>query len=139
MAGRTILIVDDDAALVEVLRRRLEANGYQVVAAADGAEGLERAKAAAPDLIISDVIMPTMNGYAFVKALRAIPSLARTPVIILTGKEKMQDLFYFEGVELLDYIVKPFEAPEMVQKVAQLLARVQRHLGEGPGDGLRGA
>ncbi len=134
MAARKkkILIVDDEASVVSILRRRLEAEGYDVLSAPDGTQGLEQARTERPDLIISDVSMPRMDGYTFVKTLRATPELSRIPVIVLTGKEGVKDLFFFEGVAECDYLVKPFEAPEIIEKITTLLARVERHLGHEP-------
>jgi CheY-like chemotaxis protein len=128
-AKKRILLVDDEADVLEVLKRRLETHHYEVVTAKDGLEALEQALQERFDLIISDIMMPVMDGYTFIKKLRATPALARTPVIILTAKEKMQDLFLFEGVKECDYLTKPFEAEALLQKIAQLLQRVESYLG----------
>ena len=128
MAKRKILVVEDEPAITKVVRKRLELGGYDVVTAADGAEGIAKTLRERPDLIISDIMMPTMDGYTFIKQLRAEPSVAHTPVIVLTAKPKMQDLFFFQGVQTVDYIVKPFDADDVLQKIAQLLARVESHL-----------
>ena len=128
MAGKKILLVDDEPSVIKVVKRRLETQGYTVVVAADGVEGLEKAMAETPDLIISDVMMPDLDGYSMIKALRAKPQFAKTPVIVLTAKDKLQDLFHFEGVADMDYIVKPFETEVLLEKIAQLMKRVQSHL-----------
>ena len=132
MAKKKILIVDDEPSVLKVLKRRLESKDYDVLTAEDGLEGLEKALADKPDLVISDIMMPTMDGYTFIKKLKAKPALSRIPVIILTAKEKMQDLFLFEGIKECDYIVKPFETEDLLNKIAQLLQRVEEHLGSGP-------
>ena len=132
MEKKKILLVEDEPSIVKVVKRRLELQGYEVFTAPDGAEGLEAARRERPDLIISDIMMPKMDGYTMIKALRADPATARLPIIILTAKPKMQDLFFFEGVRDMDYIVKPFQTDEMLQKVEQLLARVHTYLESGP-------
>ena len=121
MAKKWILLVEDDPALVTVITRRLQASQYDVIAASDGVEGLQKALSEKPDLIISDIMMPKMDGYTFIKKLRAEPSVAHIPVIILTARDKMKDLFFFEGVGLCDYIVKPFDAKVLLERVTALL------------------
>ena len=123
MAKKRILVVEDESALVTVVTRRLEANQYEVISASDGVEGLQKALSEKPDLIISDIMMPKMDGYTFIKQLRAEPSVAQIPVIILTAKDKMKDLFFFEGVGECDYLVKPFDADVLLARVAELLKR----------------
>ena len=133
MARKKILLVDDEVALLKTIRRRLELNNYEVVEALDGVEGLAKALSEKPDLIISDIMMPKMDGYTFIRKLRQDPSVAGTPVIILTAKPRMKDLFVFEGVKECDYIVKPFRSEELLKKIEQLLLqRIQTHFG--PGD-----
>jgi DNA-binding response OmpR family regulator len=132
MTKRKILVVDDEEDIIMTLTRRLEANNYEVITARDGAEGLEKTLNEKPDLIISDIMMPQMDGYTFIKKLRAERFAAHIPVIILTAKEKMQDLFLFQGVKDCDYLVKPFEAANLLQKIEQLLERVRTYVGLGP-------
>ena len=129
MANKKILVVDDEPSVLKILTRRLEINQYEVLTATDGLEGLDRAMTEQPDLIISDIMMPNMDGYTFVRKVRAHPQLSRVPVIILTAKDKMQDLFVFQGVKDCDYIVKPFESDELLNKIKELLARVETYLG----------
>ena len=129
MSRKKILLVDDEPSVLKTVTRRLQMNQYDVITASDGLEGLDRAMVDKPDLIISDVMMPNMDGYTFVNKLRSKPNLAHIPVIILTAKDKMQDLFLFQGIKHYDYIVKPFESDELLQKITQLLARVETYLG----------
>ena len=116
MSKKKILVIDDELELVDMLKIRLEANNYEVVAAVDGEEGMEKAKSEKPDLIILDIMMPKKDGYTFIKEMRTEQGIKSTPVIILTAKEKMKDLFAIEGVK--DYIVKPFESAELLEKIA---------------------
>jgi CheY-like chemotaxis protein len=85
MPMKTILVVDDESAIIEVLRGLLEDEGYRVVSAANGYEGLERVAQARPDLIISDVMMPRMGGVAFMHALRQDSSYATIPVVLASA------------------------------------------------------
>ena len=135
MAKKKILVVDDEPSVLKVLKRRLESKNYEVITAEDGLEGLEKALEQRPDLVISDIMMPTMDGYTFIKKLKAKPGLSDVPILILTAKEKMQDLFLFEGIKACDYIVKPFETEELLNKITQLLQRVDEHLGSGTSGG----
>ena len=131
MAKKKILLVDDEPSVLKILTRRLEINHYDVITATDGLEGLDRAMTDKPDLIISDIMMPNMDGYTFVRKVRADPQLSRVPVIILTAKDRMQELFIFQGVKDCDYIVKPFESEDLLKKIKDLLARVETYLGPG--------
>lgn len=99
-----------------------------MVTATDGLDGLERALAIRPDLIITDIMMPGMDGFTFLRKLREKSQLSGIPVIVLTAKDKMEDLFLLEGIKTCDYIVKPFESDLLLSKIAQLLERVQKHL-----------
>jgi CheY-like chemotaxis protein len=83
--GKTILLVDDEAAFVELLTLRLEANHYRVITARSGAEALAKAKAEAPDLILLDVMMPGMDGGEVAQAIRQRRNLAAIPIIFLTA------------------------------------------------------
>jgi len=116
---KKILLTDDDKDLIEVVGLRFEKDGYTVVRAYNGEECLEKAKAELPDLIIMDVSMPKMDGYSAVKALKADAAVRHIPVIILTGKDQMEDIFKMEGVK--EYLVKPFEFDVMAQKVKDIL------------------
>ena len=82
---KTILLVDDDFSIVEVLSHLLEEEGYAVITAANGREALDRASERAPDLVITDQTMPVMSGTDLFRALRKLPSLRRVPVILITS------------------------------------------------------
>lgn len=129
MPKKKILVVDDEVSLVSVLAQRLRLQNYDVVTALDGVQALDKALNEQPDLIISDVMMPNMDGYTFVRQLRAAPSLSHIPVIILTGQAKTEDLFLFQGVKGCDFVVKAGRSDELFEKISQVLERVQQHLG----------
>jgi DNA-binding response OmpR family regulator len=117
-----ILIVEDEPAMVAGLRDNFEYEGYEVISAADGAEGLERALADNPDLVVLDVMMPRMSGLDVCKQLKASkPSL---PIIMLTARG--QEIDKVVGLELGadDYVTKPFSIRELMARVKAVLRRV---------------
>ena len=116
---KKILIADDDQGIRETTKTRLEANGYEVIVASDGQEALDLLSKEGADLIILDILMPGMDGYTFVKGVRGDAALKDIPIIILSGKDRMKDLFEMEGIK--DYIVKPFKAPELLATIAKHL------------------
>ena len=109
--SKKILVVDDDPTLVKVVQPFLESHGFQVRIAVDGLEGIEMVKKESPDLIVLDVHMPRMNGYTFVFELKKITNAQTIPIIVLTAKEGMAEIFKVEGVK--EYITKPFK-PEVL-------------------------
>ncbi len=119
MDKKKILIVDDEAEMLQVLKVRIEADNYIVLTASNGEEGLEKTKNEKPDLILLDILMPKKDGYTFVKEIKADDNLRNIPIIMLTGKAEMKDLFAIEGIK--DYILKPFDDVELMKKIKQLL------------------
>jgi DNA-binding response OmpR family regulator len=120
-----ILIVEDEPAMVAGLRDNFEYEGYDVISAADGAEGLERALADNPDLVVLDVMMPRMSGLDVCKQLKTQrPSL---PIIMLTARG--QEIDKVVGLELGadDYVTKPFSIRELMARVKAVLRRVAVH------------
>src|SRR5438445_5579670 len=121
MAGRTVLVVDDDPVIVKLLQVNFEMEGYQVLTAADGQEGLERAQHDRPDVIILDVMMPKLDGLEVAKALKLDAKTQDIPVILLSAKAQVSDIQ--AGQELADdYITKPFDPLELLDRVATLVA-----------------
>ena len=122
MAER-ILIVEDDVELRQLFARVLEKNGYQVETAEDGAEALRILGRGYVDLIISDIMMPVMDGNALVRALRE--DGVKTPVLMITAKSTLDDMRegFLSGTD--DYMVKPVNVNEMVLRVGALLRRAR--------------
>ena len=118
-----ILIVEDDVELRQLFARVLEKNGYQVVTAEDGAEALRILGLGYVDLIISDIMMPVMDGNALVRALR--DDGVKTPVLMITAKSTLDDMRegFLSGTD--DYMVKPVNVNEMVLRVGALLRRAR--------------
>jgi len=121
--AQTILVVDDEAKLRDMIRVYLEQEGYHVVEAGHGREALYVARVEKPDLIILDLMMPEMGGYEF---MRAFGKEAETPVIMLTAKIEDQDKIL--GLELGadDYVTKPFNVRELIARVRAVLRRAQK-------------
>jgi two-component system, sensor histidine kinase and response regulator len=121
----TILVVDDDAALREVVRLTLEADGYAVLEAGDGAAGVQLACAHSPDLILCDVRMEGMDGYRMLAALRQHSLTASIPFILMTGQADSRGMR--QGMELGadDYLAKPFGAGDLTAAVAARLRKQQ--------------
>ena len=123
-----VLLADDNADMREYLQRLLRAS-YQVTAVADGLTALDEVRASAPDLVISDVMMPGLDGLALVAALRADPRTADVPVLLLSARAGQEAAI--EGLEAGadDYLVKPFSAAELLARVRANveLARVRNH------------
>ena len=120
-SGR-ILAVDDQAANLRVVGILLGRNGYEVVPAANGAEALAAAQAHTPDLILLDMMMPGMDGFELLAALRALPALRGVPAVFLTAAHDRDLLLRAFDAGAVDYVTKPF-MPE------ELLARVGAHVG----------
>ena len=118
----TILIIDDDPNIRETLGIHLRNAGYQVRTAKDGIEGGHAVLECRPDLIITDAQMPHMDGFELVAALRADPSLAGIPVIMLTSETEFEDRGKRLGVE--DYVTKPVRADRLLALVERYAKRV---------------
>lgn len=118
-----ILIVDDDRMIRKILEVALTKEGYQVITAADGAEGLQQARTQRPDLVVTDKMMPNMNGFEFTRRLRRDPDFVHLPILVLTSQSELEDkLGAFEaGAD--DYLPKPFETAELNVRLAALLRR----------------
>ncbi len=123
-----ILIVDDDPDLVEAVTMILESKDYNVIPAYGGIEGLEKAKAEEPDLIVLDVMMPDKDGYAVCKELKADPKYGKIPILLLTAVvSKIPTTSYTQQMgletEADDYIDKPVEPAELVRRIEVLLGK----------------
>jgi CheY-like chemotaxis protein len=123
MSTERILIVDDDPWILRMVSTLLEKKGYAIVTASDGEEGLIRADQVRPDLIISDVMMPKMDGWAMVKALRSRPELAIVPVIFLTALGGEEDRIKGFRLGADDYLPKPFRFEELDLRVLNALKK----------------
>jgi phosphate regulon transcriptional regulator PhoB len=120
---QAILVVDDEPDVVDLVRSNLEAAGFKVFAASDGAAAIERARSDAPALIVLDLMLPELSGSEVCKLLKRDPSTAAIPIIMLTAKAEEIDRVV--GLELGadDYVTKPFSPRELVLRVKSVLRR----------------
>jgi two-component system cell cycle response regulator DivK len=118
-----ILLVEDNEMNRDMLSRRLERKGYQVVLALDGQEGLEKARSAAPDLILMDMSLPILDGWDATRQLKANPALRQIPVIALTAHAMASDEQKCREAGCDDYETKPIELPRLLQKIDALLSQ----------------
>jgi signal transduction histidine kinase len=118
-----ILVVEDDAALLDGLRDILEYSGYEVLTARNGYEGLAALEQRLPDLIVSDINMPRMDGYQFYSQVRAHPDWISLPFIFLTAKGEKADIRRGKMLGADDYITKPFEEADLIVAVQAKLNR----------------
>ena len=122
-----ILIVDDDEGIVSFLEVILEEKNYQVITACNGQEGFKKAKETLPELAIVDIMMPIMNGYELCEKLRNDPDTKHIPIIIITGKEMVDD----EVDRILErkadwYMPKPLDIKYLLEKIESLIIKKQR-------------
>jgi len=119
--NNTVLIIDDEPVNIQVVSDFLEAQGIEIMMAKNGTDGLSRAKKGKPDLILLDIRMPEMDGYEICHKLKAEESTKDIPIIFMTGLAEIGDKLKAFAVGGIDYVIKPFQQPE-------LLARVSVHL-----------
>lgn len=123
---KKILVVDDDRTLQTILTRFLAKNGYMVKVASSGLEGLTLFSEDPPDLVVSDVMMPKMNGLEFCKRLRSSRSGQLVPFIFLSAKGEVEDRIQGHSMGADDYLTKPFEPRELMAKIEVQLERSRR-------------
>ena len=133
---KKVLVVDDDPSIHRLVSAIIQVIGdVEVESSYDGADALERARREPPDLIVSDVNMPGMDGLALTKAIRETPELGATPVLLLTARAESQDKYdgFLQGAD--DYLVKPFDATELQFRIKALLRRSPRGAAPAPAEG----
>lgn len=116
---KKVFIVDDDAGIVLLLQKRLEAAGYEVITAGDGKEGLKKMKVSIPDIALLDVMMPGLDGYSLLGEIRSEDALRGMPLLILTAREDLGGLFKTEGVA--GFFSKPVNIDEVMAKVREIV------------------
>ena len=124
--SKRLLVVDDEPNLLRAVAACLRGEGFDVVTARSGAEALIRVAETVPDLVVSDIRMPGMDGYQLARQLRASSRTALTPVVFLTAKDETADRIegFRTGVDA--YLTKPFEPDELVAVIRSILSRVER-------------
>ena len=118
-----ILLVEDDAPLLEVLQSILEAEGYEVFPAVNGKQALELFLSSKPNLIVSDIMMPEMNGYELLESVREMSEGITVPFLFLSARTERMDVDKARSLGIDDYLFKPFDAPELINAVRARLDR----------------
>ncbi|MCG7975881.1 MAG: response regulator [Candidatus Thiodiazotropha taylori] len=116
-----ILVVDDSPTEVVVFKKILTKQGYQILVASDGQEGVEMAKKELPDLILMDVVMPVLNGFQATRQLKNDDSTANIPVIMVTTKDQQTDINWGMRQGATEYMVKPVSPAELLHKIKALI------------------
>ena len=119
----SVLIVEDDKNISDLLQMYLEKEGYTVTTAADGGQGLAKFRTIQPDLVLLDLMMPVMDGWSVCKAIR---SESQTPIIMLTAKGETDDKVTGLKAGADDYVTKPFEMKELLARIEAVLRRTDR-------------
>ena len=117
----TVLVADDEQAIVRLTQMSLERNGYAVISAATGREAVERAREARPDIVLMDVMMPEMDGFEALRQLKADPVTASIPVVMMSAQS--QDAAIIHGMEAgaIHYLPKPVKPAELLQVLRETL------------------
>jgi len=129
-----VLVIDDEAPIRLLCRVNLEAEGMEVLEAADGPSGLAEAREHAPDVVLLDVMMPGLDGWRVAEQLLEDESTAGIPIIFLTARAEFRDRARGLDIGGVDYVTKPFNPLDLAPLVCELLARIER----GERDELRG-
>jgi len=119
--GPRVLVVDDDAVIVRLLEVNFRLDGFQVEVATRGEEAIEKAADLAPDVIVMDVMMPGLDGWAVTERLRADPATASTPVVLLSARVRDDDRSRGYALGIVDYVTKPFDPIDLVEVVRRHL------------------
>ena len=126
MAPVTVLVIDDDPVILQLLQVNFEMEGFKVLTATDGGEGLEMARTKRPDVVISDVMMPKVDGLELATALKGDPATAGLPVILLSARAQATDVQKGLEAGVEEYVTKPFDPLELVDLVNSVLDRAKR-------------
>ena len=119
--GTRVLIVDDSTTIVAVLRKMLQQNGFQTLEAYTAEDALEMTRDLTPDLIFLDIVLPGMDGFAALRALRREPATKQVPIIMISGNLQATEQFYVQRIGADDFMKKPFSRPEVFARIDRLL------------------
>src|SRR5512135_832618 len=121
MAGEKILNIDDSPTVQRLIEMILSSQGYQVVLASDGEEGIAKAKSEKPALILVDFVMPKMNGFQVCKTLKEDPEFRDTPIILVTSKGDKVGSKFVDTLGITEYFTKPFQPEELLAKIREVI------------------
>lgn len=134
MSKQKILIIEDEITLLDVISKKLEMEGYEVLLARDGREGLKKAKEVAPDLILLDILMPVMDGFGVLEGLNKDKELSKVPVIIISNSGQPVEIERAMSLGVKDYLIKAeFDPEEVLMKAKNVLNRSIKENGGGKG------
>src|SRR5918997_263265 len=126
VAKLTVLVIDDDPVILELLRVNFEIEGFEVICATDGEEGLQRAHEHNPDVVISDIMMPRRDGLQLLSDLKKDPQTEDLPVILLSAKAQKAEVQQGLDLGADDYITKPFDPLELIDRLNAVMSRPRR-------------
>jgi twitching motility two-component system response regulator PilH len=121
-----VLVVDDSAMVLEMVSAHLKQNGIEVLEAHDGSEAVEQLKTVTPDLVVTDVVMPKMNGYELCRWIKNNASTKDVPVIMCTTKSEEFDKYWGMKQGADAYLTKPYHPPELIKTIKQLLSQINK-------------
>jgi DNA-binding response OmpR family regulator len=121
-----VLVVDDDPVILELLRINFEIEGFEVLLATDGEEGLAKARDETPDVVLCDIMMPRLDGIELVTRLRDDPRTAHLPVVLLSAKAQKVEVDRGLAAGAEDYVTKPFDPLELLDRVNAVLVKSRR-------------
>ena len=121
-----VLVVDDDPVILELLRINFEIEGFEVLLATDGEEGLAKTRDETPDVVLCDIMMPRLDGIELVTRLRDDPRTAHLPVVLLSAKAQKVEVERGLAAGADDYVTKPFDPLELLDRVNAVLAKSRR-------------
>jgi len=121
MADATVLVVDDDPVILKLLEVNFEMEGFTVLVARDGQEGIDVARGERPDVVVSDIMMPKLSGLELVSELKGDAGTSDIPIILLSAKAQNADVRSGLEAGADDYVTKPFEPLDLVDRVNRLL------------------
>ncbi|MDQ3288797.1 MAG: response regulator [Pseudomonadota bacterium] len=120
-AGTRILLIDDSATIIALLRKLLRQNGYETMEAGDAETGIELARTEQPDLIFLDIVLPGMNGFSALRTLRRDPLTRAIPIVTISGNVAATEQFYVQRIGADDFMKKPFSRSEVFSRIEPLL------------------
>jgi two-component system phosphate regulon response regulator PhoB len=127
VAGEKIVVIEDEPDILELMQFNLRREGYQVLAAGTGSEGLATVRRESPDLVLLDLLLPGVDGLDVCRRLRADPETREVPIIMVTAKGEESDVVLGLGLGADDYVAKPFSPRELVARVRAVLRRTNGH------------
>ncbi len=120
-----VLVVDDDPVILELLRINFEIEGYEVLPASDGEQGLAKARDEDPDVVLCDIMMPRLDGIELLTRLRDDPCTAHLPVVLLSAKAQKAEVDRGLSMGAADYVTKPFDPLELLDRVNAVVSKTR--------------